>query len=168
MHQGKKLVPYCCNSLYLIWLFIQSSISPGNSLLCSKDIVPQIPKFWLQLRVSIIGMGTLWVVSIVFIPTTNHLSSSLVSQTLVDASSNGPPSFQTSFLVSLQYIVKEKTTLFWMPSLAYQHHLLPCPLVPLYSYHPFQLLKRVQGVLLTKLSKNMRTLPFQKDHKDGC
>ena len=90
----------CCNSVYLILLFIQLSISLGNLLLHSKGIVPQIVKCWPLLRASVIGVGTLRVV--LFCVRTDHkpLEFFLVSQTLVDNNSDGQPSSQTSFLVS--------------------------------------------------------------------
>ena len=91
MPQGKPLVLYYYNSVYLIQLSIQLSIFLGNLLQHNKGIVPQIMKYWLLLRVSIIGMSTLWEVLFVFIPSINLLSF-LVSQNLVDANFNGQPS----------------------------------------------------------------------------
>ena len=83
MHQGKPLVLYYCNNMFLILLFIQLSIFLGNWLLHSKGTVQWIVKYWLLLRASVISVGTLWVVLFVFGLIISHLSFSLVSQTLV-------------------------------------------------------------------------------------
>ena len=101
MHQERQLVLCCCNSIYLIQLFIQLSISLGNLLLHKRGIVPQIAKCWLLLRVSIIGMGILQVVLFVVIPAINHLSFFLVSPTLLDKNFDGQLSLWNSFLFSL-------------------------------------------------------------------
>ena len=89
MHQGKQLVLYCCNSIYLLLLFIQLNISLENLLLPNRSIVSQITKCYLLLRASIVGMDTLWVVLFVFILTINHLSSFLVSPTLMNDNFDG-------------------------------------------------------------------------------
>ena len=73
MYQGRLFLLSYCNSIYLIWLFIQLIIFLGNLFLCSKGILLQIVKCWLLLRTSAIGIGTLWVVLFVFKLTINHL-----------------------------------------------------------------------------------------------
>ena len=89
------------NSVYLILLFIQLSISLGNLPQYNKGIVPHIMKYWLLLSVSVFSLGTLQIVCFVFVLTINHLSSSLASQTFVDDNSDRQPSLKTSFLFSL-------------------------------------------------------------------
>ena len=63
----------------------------------------QIVEYWLLLRASVIGMGTLRVVLFVFRPTINHLNFSLVSQTLV-ANNSQWAAFLADFLPGLSLV----------------------------------------------------------------